>query len=89
MSELQKCRLCGGGELVEAWYPIETAPKKGEYLVFVWEGSWDNPKKRFRIYHATGYPTGPSWARNYRTEEGEVYRASFWKPIGDVFESAN
>jgi hypothetical protein len=62
------------------WQPIETAPKSGEFLIGVWEGDWNQPRTRFRIYHATGFPQGPSWAQkgNYRTEEGGAYELAGW-----------
>ena len=63
------------------WMPIETAPKSGEFLLGVWEGDWGNPHQMFRVYHANGYPQGPSWARSYRTEEGEAFEKVGWMPL--------
>ena len=42
------------------WQPVNTMPKSGEFLIGVWEGEWREPRQRFRIYEATGFPTGPS-----------------------------
>lgn len=58
----------------------ETAPKEGEYIVGVWEGSWNNVHERLRFYHATGYSYGPRWPKQYRTEEGEAYKLAGWLP---------
>jgi len=65
------------------WLPIETAPKSGEFLLAVFEGDWNNPRKRYGIYHANGYTTGPSWSMrgNYRTEEGGAYEIAGWMPL--------
>ena len=68
------------------WQLIETAPETGEFLIAVWEGDWNNPKQRYRVYHATGYKDGPSWAMrgNYRTEEGGAYRLAGWMPLPEA-----
>lgn len=65
------------------WQPIGTAPKSGEFLIGVWEGSWDNPKQGFRVYHAHGTKYGPSWAMrdNYREAEGGAYELAGWMPL--------
>lgn len=64
------------------WQPIETAPKDGDFLLGVWEGSWHNPRKRFQVYQARhGFVGKPSWAGNYRTEEGEAYEIAGWMPL--------
>lgn len=66
------------------WLPIESAPKTGEFLLAVWEGDWNNPKQRYRVYHATGAGKhGPSWAArgHYRTEEGGAYEMAGWQPL--------
>lgn len=67
------------------WQPIETAPKKGEFLLGVWEGNWNNPRQRFVVYHAStfGSLAGISWAKkgNYRTEEGGAFETAGWMPL--------
>ena len=65
------------------WQPIETAPKDGKFLIAVWEGDWDNPKRNCTIYQATGFPSGPVWAMrgSYRTEEGGAYKLAGWMPL--------
>lgn len=65
------------------WQPISTAPKDGKILLGVWEGDWNNPKQRFKVYEATMYKTGPSWAMQgkYRTEEGGAYKVAGWMPL--------
>lgn len=63
------------------WQPIETAPTTGEFLLAVWEGEWSEPKKHYRVYHATGYRSGPVWAKSYRTAEGEAYLKAGWMPL--------
>ena len=62
---------------------VETIPKSGEFLLAVWEGDWDNPRRVLRYYHAAGYHDGPSWANrsNYRTAEGEAYIIAGWCPL--------
>jgi hypothetical protein len=65
----------------EAWRPIATAPKDGEFLLGVWEGDWHNPRKRFKTYQARGFVGGPVWGANYRTEEGEAYEMAGWMPL--------
>ena len=65
------------------WQPMNTVPKSGEFLLAVWEGDWNNPRQRYRVYHAHGYPKGPSWAMqlHYRTEEGGAYQVAGWMPL--------
>jgi len=65
------------------WKPILSAPTSGEFLLAVFEGDWDNPRQRYRVYHAKGFREGPSWAMrgNYRTEEGGAYELAGWMPL--------
>jgi len=69
--------------LREGWEPAATVPKSGEYLLCVWEGDWNEVKKRCRVYHATGHKDGPSWAMmgSYRLEEGGAYKIAGWMPL--------
>jgi len=68
------------------WQKIETAPKTGDFLLAVWEGDWNNPRQRYRIYYATGYSDSPSWAMkgHYRTEEGGAYSLVGWMPLPEA-----
>ena len=61
-----------------AWQSKETMPKSGSFLIGVWEGEWREPKQRFRVYEARGFPSGPVWGRQYRTCEGEAYEVVGW-----------
>lgn len=65
---------------------VDTVPKSGEFLIAVWEGDWDDPKRELRYYHATGYHNGPSWANrsSYRTAEGETYSVAGWCPLPNL-----
>lgn len=65
---------------------METAPKSGEFLLAVWEGDWNEPRKCWRVYHATGYIDGPSWAMRgrYRTEESGAYSLAGWMPLPEA-----
>lgn len=60
---------------------VESIPTTGEFLIAVWEGDWGNVKQNLRFYHAHGYKNDPSWAKNYRTEEGEAYKIAGWMPL--------
>ena len=70
-------------EAVAEWQPMETVPKHGNFLLAVWEGDWNNPRKSVAYYCANGYPSGPSWSNkgNYRTEEGGAYELAAWMPL--------
>ena len=65
------------------WQTIETMPKTGEFLIGVWEGERRKPKQKFMVYHATGFESGPSWAKRgmYRTDEGDVYKIVGWMEL--------
>ena len=60
------------------WQSTESMPKSGSFLIGVWEGEWRDPKQNFRVYVATGFPSGPVWGRSYRTVEGEAYEVVGW-----------
>lgn len=66
------------------WQPMVTVPKEGTFLIGVWEGEWENPRKDFHVYEAIGYPTRQVWGRSYRTEEGESYTVVGWMPKPDA-----
>lgn len=71
------------------WQPVDTIPEEGEFILAVWEGGWDNPYKRLKVYHAHGFPTRPAWGGSYRTEEGEAYRLAGWMPIPKLSPPTN
>lgn len=80
--EFARAALVATPAPAQQWQPIKTAPKdQSEFLLGVWEGSWGNPRKRFNVYQARGYPGGPAWSATYRTEEGEAYEIAGWMSL--------
>lgn len=84
MSNLESKSNCGSSRCSSfVWQPTETMPKSGSFLIGVWEGEWIKPRRKFRVYEATGFPGGPVWGQQYRTVEGDAYEVVGWmeKPL--------
>lgn len=65
------------------WNSVETIPKKGEFILAVWEGDWRKPRQNLGVYHAHAHRDGYSWSAKdlYRTCEGEAYEVAGWIPL--------